>query len=296
MLYIDLNGRLIPETRAQISVFDSALLYGEGLFETLRAVDGNILFLDRHLDRLWRSCRAIGFPPPVPKATLVRRLKRLLKANRLCDAYVRINVSLNEVEVGDPRRRRAGFHVILFAKPFLPYPARCYTKGARLVIIRSVVNDPLPLANIKSTNYLAKIMARRDALLRGADEGILLNIHGRITEGASSNIFIVRRGVVMTPPLSEGVMPGVTRDRVREICRSLKIPYRFTPLAVNDLRRADEIFITSTLKGVMPVGWIEGRRLRTTSFAVTPQIARGYPELGVSNAALSRGSSSAKTR
>jgi branched-chain amino acid aminotransferase len=252
LVYI--NGHFVPAEQAKVSVFDSAYLYGQGLFETLVAVDGRILFLKEHLARLKKGARLLKIP--FPKIDFQKTLQKLLRINKLQNAYLRINLSAEE-DVGARGSQSRDIHLSIFAKPADPYPRRLYQKGARLIIIQSVVNDCVPIAQIKTTNYLVKMLARNEIKKRRADEGILLNAKGFVCECAGSNIFMIKGKRLITPPVSDGLMPGVTRQQVITVApkQGLKVIEKsFKP---SSLFKADEVFITSTIKGVMPVATIE---------------------------------------
>ncbi len=256
-----INGKLVPAEKASISVFDGAYLYGEGLFETIRAMDGRIPLLPDHLRRLYRGAKALGIPIPVTQEQMAAAIAKTLRANRLDDAYIRVNVSAEEAALGQRRRRIADTHIVIITKPPDPYPRRLYRDGARLIIIRDLLNDPVGIATLKTTNYLVKTLGRRQVLARKADEGILLNARGYVTECTSSNLFMMRRGTLWTPSLAEGLIPGVTRKCVLSLARRLRLPVQEAPLTIKRLETADEIFITSTLKGIMPVSRLEQRHL-----------------------------------
>lgn len=171
-------------------------------------------------------------------------------------------------------------HWSLLVRPFLGYPAPLYQKGGRLVLIRSVRNDPRPMAQAKVTNYLTKMIARRECAGRSADEGVLLSPDGKVTECTSSNLFVVKNERLITPPLSDGLMPGVTRKVLLRLCRKLKTPFVEKSLWPTDLKKADEIFITSTLKDVMPIARWEGKRVgRTVPGPITQKLMATYAKL-----------------
>ncbi len=278
LVYI--NGNLVPAEQAKISVFDAAYLYGEGLFETLSAIDSHVLFLKDHLQRLYRGARALKIPIPLTQQKLEIAVHETLRANQLRDAYLRINISAEESDVGKRHRCASEAHVVIFAKPPDPYPQRLYQKGCRLILIRSVTNDSAQIATLKTTNYLAKVVARREIATRGADEGILLNAKGFVTECAGSNLFLVKRNTLITPALEEGVMPGVTRKKLLQLIRRKKIPCQEKRVSPKQLERADEIFITSTLKGVMPVAQLErGRIGQQVPGPITQQMMEAYQKL-----------------
>lgn len=260
------NGRLATDSEARIPVFDSAYLYGIGIFETLRAVGVVPLFFRRHDERFRRNARAIGLRVPLSSTRLKAEIAKLLKKTGHAESVLRIVLSEGRL--------------VMIAKPFKPYPRRCYLHGARLVIARTVQADAKSVATIKTTSYLTKMLARREAKRRGADEAVLLNSEGCVTEGASSNVFIVKKGRLFTPPLSDGLLPGTRRNVVLALARRLKIPVAEKTLVAHDLMTAEEVFITSTLKDVMPVGFVEGKKIRGGApRPVTIRIASAYGEL-----------------
>ncbi len=252
MTSIWINGRLIPEHQAKIPVSDSAYLYGHGAFETLRAVDGEILFLEKHLQRLRRGSRLLKIRFPYRFGGLTKEINRLLKKNHLDDATVRM--MLSQDTDGQPR-------LVITAKPYKPFPDSYYSKGAPMILVKTIRNDSARIANTKTTNYLTKMLARREIERAGAVEGVLLNNQGRVTEGASSNLFVVKKGRLITPPISDGLLPGVRRAVVLRLARILKIPCREKSLAVRNLKDADEIFLTSSLKGIMPIRTFDGKKV-----------------------------------
>lgn len=271
------NGRLVAAERAKVSVFDAAFLYGEGLFETLLAVNGRIPFLSDHLQRLSEGARALHVPWPLSLQQLEAAIYKTLRVNGLDNAYVRVNLSAEEADVGRRQRKATEAHLVIFAKPAEAYPARLYRNGARLIVIRNLINDPVGVATIKTTNYLAKMLARREVAARKADEGILLNARGRVTECAGSNLFVVKRGRLITSSVSEGVLPGVTRKWILKLARQQRIPVAEKRLTLPAVEQADEVFITSTLKGVMPVAFIGQSRIKgKIPGPITSRLAQAY--------------------
>ncbi len=281
-----INGQLVPAEKASISVFDGAFLYGEGLFETLLAGRGKIPFLKDHLRRLRRGVKALGIPLGQSDQQLTAVIHKTLRSNKLEDAYIRISVSAEEADVGKRRRSARDTHIVIFAKPPDPYPAKLYRQGARLIVIKDLLNDPVGVATIKTTNYLVKVMGRRQVQQRKADEGILLNGRGQITECTSSNIFMLKTGRLYTPPVSIGLIPGVIRKQVLQLARRLKVPVREQAFNLSKLEKADEIFITSTLKGIMPVSHLAGKRVGTSAPGlVTNRLMAAYSKrLGINSA------------
>jgi len=278
LVYI--NGDLVPAEEAKISVFDAAFLYGEGLFETLRANGGKILFINDHLQRLYRGAKTLDIPIPFSREKLTAAVEHTLKANHLQDAYIRINISAEEADVGVRKRIPADTHIVIFAKPPEPYPKKLYQKGCTLITIRSIPNDPVGVATIKTTNYLLKMIARREVAQRKADEGILLNSKGHVTECAGSNLFVIKNKKLITPPIDEGVMPGVTRKWVLKIAKRLNMKLSEQRITPKSLASADEIFITSTLKDVMPVAKLDGKPVgKIVPGPLTTTISSAYQQL-----------------
>ncbi|MBI2081992.1 MAG: aminotransferase class IV [Deltaproteobacteria bacterium] len=274
--FVSINSRLIPLQKARISVLNAGYLYGEGLFETLLAVEGKVLFFEKHLERLLNGTKALQITLPMSGPKIKQEILRLLKTNKLSKkvAYVRLCLSADEEQVGSRNRsnsalKRRKTTLVIFAIPFHPFSPEFFKKGGRLILIRSTRNDDFPVVGVKSTNYLTRMMARREILKRGAVEGLLMNQSGRLTEGASSNFFLVKKGVLITPPLSEGLLPGVTRDVIIRLAKKIKIPFQEKPVTIKDLRNADEIFVTSTLKGVMPIRNFEGANKKPGEISAT---------------------------
>jgi branched-chain amino acid aminotransferase len=247
-----IDGKMVSEGRAVVPVSDSAYLYGVGLFETMKATGGRVLFFHLHDARLRGNAKRIGLKVPLSSRRLLAVIERLLRKNRLRESTVR--VMLSETPDGRPR-------LVITAKPFQPYPRRCYTQGARTVFARTFSSDSKTLSAVKTTSYLSKMIPRREAVRRGADEALMVNENGRVTEGASSSLFVVKDGVLTTPPLSDGLLPGTRRKVVMALARKLKIPLKEKSLRPKDLLQADEAFLTSSLKDLMPVGFVEGGKI-----------------------------------
>jgi len=249
-----IDNKIVPERNALIPISDSAYLYGIGLFETLRASGGTVLFFKLHDARLRGNAKRIGLKLPLSSQHFLEAITSLLRRNRLQEATVR--VMLSETSEGKPR-------LVITAKPFQPYPKRCYDQGARTVFAQSFTADSKSLSPIKTTSYLSRMIPRREAAKRGADEALLVSEKGFVTEAASSNLFIVKKGILLTPPLSDGLLAGTRRKVVMELAKKLKLTLKEKSLKPKDLFQADEIFITSSLKDIMPVGWVEGKNIGT---------------------------------
>ena len=266
-MLIFLNGFLVPEGAAKVSVLDRGFLYGDGVFETLRAYNGTIFRCDDHIDRLFQSAGAISIQLPFTKEYFKEALYRTLQENNLQDAYLRLAVTRGESEPGLDIEGCSNPTVIIIPKAFSGYPGELYERGIRAAVVNtrrmpSSVLDP----QIKSLNFLNNIMARIEAKGFNAAEGFMLNTDGYVAEGTVSNIFIVKDGVIKTPPLSVGILDGVTRSIVIDLAKGNSIPLIEQPFYPEELYNADECFITSTIYEVMAV----------TSTAET-QIGNGKP-------------------
>jgi branched-chain amino acid aminotransferase len=259
-MLVYLNGHFVPREDAKVSVYDHGFLYGDGIYETMRAYGGRIFLLTRHLSRLKRSADALALSLPLPVETIGEALKESLTVNKLREAYVRIQVSRGTGEIGlDPALCPAPSLVIM-VKPFKDYPAELFENGVAVAVVATRRNHPLALnPAIKSTNFLNNILAKIESLKAGAYEGIMLNWKGYVAEGTISNIFSVKKGVLHTPHLDTGILDGITRDLVLFLAKKNGIRTRETMLRPSDLYRADECFITNTTIEVMPVTSVDGK-------------------------------------
>lgn len=257
---IFLNTRLVPSQKAVVSVYDRGFLYGDGVFETFRAYAGVIFRLDQHLSRLEQSASLIDLKLPTHRAGFREILYRTLKANRLKDATLRLSVSRGTGELGlDPDRCTRGT-VVVIPRAFKGYPKSLYQRGMRTAIVSTRRLGPEALdPRIKSSNFLNNILAAIEAKKAGADEGIMLNRNGHLTEGTVSNLFFVSQGRLFTPSSDAGLLKGITRQIILELAQSLDIPTQeglFTP---DYLKQSHECFITNTSMEVMPVTQMDRR-------------------------------------
>lgn len=261
-MFIYLNGRFVKKEKARVSVFDHGFLYGDGIYETLRAYKGRLFHLRQHMDRLKRSAKAISLALPLPPEGIEKALNESMTVNKLRDAYVRLHISRGPGELGlDPALCPAPTMVIV-AKPFHDYPVEYYTRGVKVVVVKTRRNHPaaLPPA-VKGTNFLNNILAKIEAIKAHAYEGIMLNGEGYVAEGTISNIFLVRRGLLLTPHMKTGILEGVTRDLVLRLAKRNKVPVRETLVPLNSLLAADECFITNTTMEIMPVTTVNRKRI-----------------------------------
>ena len=257
-IYID--GKFYDRENARISVFDHGLLYGDGVFEGIRAYNGRVFRLDEHLRRLQASARAIMLTIPLSQDELREAVLETLRVNKMKDAYIRLVVTRGEGDLGlDPRKCPKACVIIIVGKITL-YPAESYEKGLDLVTVATKRNIPEALSpSIKSLNYLNNIMAKIEANRANTPEAIMLSKDGYVAECTGDNIFILKEGTLLTPPCWVGALDGITRAVVIEMARKFKLPARegiFTPY---DIYTASEAFLTGTAAEVIPVTRVDTR-------------------------------------
>lgn len=264
MNQVYLNDTFVPESEARVSVLDHGYLYGDGIFETLRAYSGFIFRLQDHLVRLFDSARGLSLTLPWDREQLASILTACLKVNGYDNAVLRLTISRGMGPPGlDPDLCKTPTLVVL-TRPFTGYPETLYERGISLALVKVQKNLPQAIdPQIKSANYLNNILAKIEAKKAGADEAILLNHQGYLTEGTVSNLFFVNQGKLCTPSLDAGILDGVTRRLVLEIAGDLGahvVEGLHTPEA---LLQAEEAFMTNTTYEVMPVSRINQQPLNT---------------------------------
>ena len=261
-MLVNMNGRLVPKEKACISVFDHGVLYGDGVFEGIRAYGGRVFRLDQHLDRLYDSAKAILLKVPITKAAMKAEILKTLAANRMRDAYVRPVLTRGEGDLGlDPDNCVRPTYFIVTDTIRL-YPDKYYKEGLPLITVptRRNVHEALS-PKIKSLNYLNNIMAKIEAKQRGALEAIMLTQDGYVAECTADNFFILRKGKLMTPPTWAGALEGVTRGAVLELAAKRKLPVAEEPFTRYDVYTADEALMTGTAAEVVPVISLDGRNI-----------------------------------
>ncbi|MEA3199929.1 MAG: branched-chain amino acid aminotransferase [Thermoplasmata archaeon] len=278
-----LNGAFVPESEAKISVYDHGFLYGDGVFEGIRAYNGRIFRLDEHVDRLYESAKAIGLEIPVSKKEMAELLLESCRVNNLRDAYIRPIVARGVGDLGlDPRKCKTPTMIVL-ARSFGALYGDKYEKGLKLCTVSVRRNSPNSLSpNIKSLNYLNNILAKLEVNAQGADEGIMLDLNGFVSEATADNIFLVRKGVVLTPPTYNS-LKGITRGAVLDIARDLGLPVEEHPITMFDVYNADEVFITGTAAEVAPCVEVDHRVIgEGRPGPVTKRLIEGFRKLTTS--------------
>ncbi len=280
LIYID--GEYYPESEAKISVFDHGFLYGDGVFEGIRSYNGIVFKLREHVDRLYYSARAIMLSIPMTKDEMIEAVLETLRKNNLKDAYVRLVVTRGKGDLGLDPRKCPKPSVIIIAVPLLQlYDEEKREKGMSMVIAW-VRRDSVDATTheIKSLNYLNSILAKIEANNVGADEAIILDQHGLVSEATAENIFIVKGNRIITPPAASGPLPGITANVVKEIAQSLGYEVIEKGITVAELYGADEAFVTGTAAEVMPIREVNKRRIGEGKMGpVTRKILEKFREI-----------------
>jgi branched-chain amino acid aminotransferase len=260
-LKIWLDGKLLDKADAKISVYDHGLLYGDGVFEGIRVYNGKIFECDAHIRRLYDSAKAIRLKIPIDgPAELKSAMEQTVKANGFTECYVRVVVTRGVGSLGIDPNKCANPSLIIIADLIQVHAREMYEKGIAVITSSIIRTHPNALSpRIKSLNYLNNILARIEANDAGVSEAIMLNQEGNVSEATVQNVFIIRGGQVQTPTTSDGILEGVTRRVMIEICRKLGIECIEKSLQRIDLYSADEMFLTGTGGEVMPVTRIDGR-------------------------------------
>ncbi|RIK79897.1 MAG: branched-chain-amino-acid transaminase [Planctomycetota bacterium] len=280
-LRIFINGTLYDKENAKISVYDHGLLYGDGVFEGIRAYGGKVFRLHEHLIRLWNSAKAICLSIPMSLAEMEKAIYDTLAANDLKDAYVRLVVTRGAGSLGLDPNRTSDPQVIIITDKIVMYPEEYYQNGLSIVTASTIRNHPAALSpRIKSLNYLNNIMAKIEGLQAGCVEALMLNHKGEIAECTGDNIFLVRGGDVLTPPIDAGILEGVTREAVIELARTDNLIVREIALTRHDVYIADECFLTGTAAEVIPVVKVDNRPIGDGKpGAITRELIRKFREL-----------------
>lgn len=259
-LIIYLNGEFVPEERALVSVFDHGLLYGDGVFEGIRAYNNRVFKLKEHIVRLYESARAIDLKIPLSPEEMMEVVLETCRRNNLRDGYIRLVVTRGPGDLGlDPRKCHRPT-VFCIAASIQLYPAELYEKGLELATVATRRNLPEACnPRVKSLNYLNNIYAKIEANLVGVPEAIMLSQEGYVTEATGDNIFIVKNGVLITPPPYLGILEGITRNTVMDLARERGIPVEEKVFTRFDIYNADECFLTGTAAEIIPAVKLDGR-------------------------------------
>ncbi len=277
-----INGKFYEKNEAKISVFDHGLLYGDGVFEGIRAYNRLVFKLKEHIDRLFESAQTIMLKIPLTKQELIKAVVATLKINKLDDAYIRLVVTRGEGDLGlDPRKCAREATVIIITDKILLYPKQFYKNGLGIITVPTIRNLPEALnPQVKSLNYLNNILAKIEAINCGYDEAIMLDALGYVAECTGDNIFIVKNNHLYTPPQCMGTLRGITRDAVLEIAKQSRIPVHEHVLTRHEVYNSDECFLTGTAAEIIPVVKVDGRTIGTGKPAkMTTKLLAEFREL-----------------
>ena len=297
MAEVWINGEFIEESTATVSIRDAGLLHGAGVFTTMRAYGGQVFRLTQHLRRLRASCEALFIPLQYPDDKLHAAARELLERNGLGDARLRLTVTRGTVAQDPLHGMRVEPNVFLTAAELEPYPAEYYQTGLTAIVLDEQKLNPYDLqAGHKTLNYFSRLSALREANRRGAGEALWFNVHNYLQSGSISNVFLVEEGKLVTPPTADelrdpaiaddvpyprsAVLPGITRATVIELAGTEGIEVQAAAVDINRLLGAQELFLTNSIMGVMPVCRIESKPVGDDKPGwVTVRIASAYSEL-----------------
>ncbi len=278
---IFMNGRMVPEKDAVVSVFDHGYLYGDGVFEGIRAYNGRVFRLEEHIKRLFESAHSIMLPIQYDPQTMVKAVVDTINANNLRDAYIRIVVSRGIGDLGLDPYKCGTAQVVIIADEIALFPRELYEEGLAVVTVGTRRNaadaiDP----KIKSLNYLNNVLVKIEANRAGVLEAVMMTPQGYICEGSGDNIFIYRKGKLITPPPYLGILEGITREAIMELAGQEGIPVEEAPFTRHDLYVADECFLTGTAAEVIPVTEADTRAIGTGKPGpVTRRLMERFSEL-----------------
>jgi branched-chain amino acid aminotransferase len=264
---VNVNGRVFDQEHAVVSVFDHGFLYGEGVYETLRTYNGQPFLFDRHMRRLRKSAEMLTLTVPITNAEIDARFRETVRAAGLGDrpsreAYIRILVTRGVGELSYDPAACPTPSIVVIVKPHVAPPAEVFERGVKVALVEIVRNHPGSVSPlIKSNNLLNNALAMQEAFRRGGFEGVMRNYRGELAECTQSNLFIVKSGAALTPPIDAGLLPGITREFLFEIGVEAAIPVREAVLKDADLLGADEAFLTSSTREVVPIVQVDDRRI-----------------------------------
>jgi len=275
------DGKFVDEKKAVVSVFDHGLLYGDGVFEGIRAYNGRVFKLSEHVDRLFYSAKAILLKIPMSHRAICEAVRAACKRNKIRDGYIRLVVTRGAGTLGLDPNRCSNPQVIIIADKIQLYPETFYKKGLEIVTVPTTRNHTNAVnPAIKSLNYLNNILAKIEAINAGCVEAIMLNSQGFVAECTGDNVFMLKGGELLTPPLAAGALYGITRSVAIELAESLGIEAKEPNLTRYDLYNADEVFITGTAAEVVPVVKIDGRQIGSGKPGkLTKKLIKAYQDL-----------------
>lgn len=276
-----INGKFFDKQDAKISVYDHGLLYGDGVFEGIRVYEGNIFRLKQHVDRIYDSARSIHLEIPLSKAAFADAIRATVKENNKKNGYIRPIVTRGAGTLGLDPRKTTDPQVIVIVDDIALYPQELYDSGLDIITAGTIRNHPAATnPRVKSLNYLNNILAKIEGIQAGCVEALMLNHKGEIAECTGDNIFLVKRGVLLTPSIDAGILDGITRGAVLELARKMGIETRELALTRHDVFIADEVFLTGTAAEVIPVVKCDSRPIGSGKPGpVTKKLREAYQKL-----------------
>lgn len=282
---IYLDGQFVPEEEAKISVFDHGVLYGDGVFEGIRAYNGRIFKCEEHIDRLYAAAKAIMLNIPMTKEEMTNVLLETCRQNEIRDGYIRLVVTRGKGDLGLNPVSCPKATVFCIAGNITLYPEEMYEKGMPIVTAaqrrnKATIVDP----QVKSLNYLNNILAKLEANRAGVPEALMLNHDGIVAECTGDNIFIVRKGVIYTPPIHLGILDGITRNTVIDLARELGYEVRESEFTLFNVYNAEECFLTGTAAEAIAVTNVDGRVIGDgVAGPITKALLKAFKEYANSN-------------
>jgi branched-chain amino acid aminotransferase len=276
------NGEIQDSKTASISVFDRGFLYGDSIYEVTYSERGCLVFFDEHINRLYNSADLLHMEIFISREEIIRQAVKTLRHSKLERAYIRIIITRGETQIGlDPSQSFKNNFVII-VKPQVALHKSLYENGLKLYIASVLRNDINAInPNAKSGNYLNNVIAISEAKKKGFDDAIMVNRDGEMTEGTTFNIWMVSNGIVYTPPQESGLLKGITREKLIQLCKDKNISLKIETFGKNEILNADEVFITSSTKGIMPISQLNDRMLgkNIKQWPVTSKLTDLYKNL-----------------